>query len=203
MTVFSKLMSLVYLFAEWFIRLLVLNILWMILTVIGLGVFGWLPATLTVIFILKKWLYEKSPNPSIKAYFRVYFKHLFKSQMLNAWIFAFCVIAYMDFYFFFKQSGVWFSLGIGFMLSICLTVAILLIYMLPLYSNPNVSLKVAFRLSLKLAFKHWARTGLTCLGLLLLFGLFYIRVDLLLCFGMSLTLLCMVKTTNTKDARID
>lgn len=195
MNVLSKLMSYVYVFADWFVRLLVLNLLWVVLTVIGLGVFGWLPATLTVIYILKNWLHQKAPVRSVKGYGKIYWTHFKKAQKLNAALLTFGLVAYMDFFFFMNQSAMVASVGIGFLVSVCLAALLLLLYVLPIYSEPEVSLKVALQMGLKIGMQQWGRTILTCAGLLLLVGIYYVRMDILLCFGMSLTLLWVLKTT--------
>ncbi|WP_233096655.1 DUF624 domain-containing protein [Fictibacillus halophilus] len=188
-------MSYVYVFADWFVRLLVLNLLWVVLTVIGLGIFGWLPATLTVIYILKNWLYQKTQVRSIKSYGKVYMVHLKKSQGLNAAFLIFGLVAYMDFFFFVDQSPMIASIGLGFLMSVCLALLVLLLYVLPIYSEPDVGLRFALKLGLSIGMQQWGRTLLTCLGLMLLIGIYYVRIDILLCFGMSLTLLWVLKTT--------
>ena len=191
----SRLMSYVYVFADWFVRLLVLNLLWVVLTVIGLGIFGWLPATLTVIYILKNWLHQKAPVRSIKSYGKVYMVHLKKSQGLNAALLIFGLVAYMDFFFFVNQSPMIASIGLGFLMSVCLALLVLLLYVLPIYSEQDVGLRFALKLGLSIGMQQWGRTLLTCLGLMLLIGIYYVRIDILLCFGMSLTLLWVLKTT--------
>jgi uncharacterized membrane protein YesL len=199
MSVFSKIMSYVYVFADWFIRLLALNLLWIALTVIGIGIFGWLPATLTVIYILKSWLHQKTPVRSVKQYGSLYWKHFKKAQKLNAVLVVFVLVAYMDFFFFVDQSPIVASVGIGFLMSVCLAVLILLLYVLPIYSEPDASLRFALQKGLRLGMQQWGRTAITCMGLLLLIGIYYVRIDILLCFGMSLSLFWIVKVTKAEE----
>ena len=42
--------------AEWISRLFLLNILWVVFTIVGLGIFGFGPATAAMFAIVRKWI---------------------------------------------------------------------------------------------------------------------------------------------------
>lgn len=65
--------------SKWVTNILLLNLLWHVFVVLGLGIFGFFPSTGAVFAIVRKWVYEgKSDFNLFKVFKEYYFKDFFK-----------------------------------------------------------------------------------------------------------------------------
>lgn len=68
-----------YTVAEWIFRFMLLQILWVVFTVLGLGILGFMPATVAVFSIVRRWLMKETDFSIIPNFF-----HFFKSSWKSA-----------------------------------------------------------------------------------------------------------------------
>lgn len=70
-----------YNFGKKAMNLLLLNFLWVIFTLLGLGIFGLLPATTAVFSITRKWARNEEGFPIFKTFWKTYKKEFVQSNL--------------------------------------------------------------------------------------------------------------------------
>ncbi|WHY75046.1 DUF624 domain-containing protein [Fictibacillus enclensis] len=110
---------------EWIVRITYANLLWILFTAAGLGVFGIMPATAALFAVVRKWL-MKEEFP-IGFTFLHYFKKEFKTSNLAGFLLGICgILLYADYHFLLTASGAFriraAALLLLFLFCYCLTV---------------------------------------------------------------------------------
>ena len=79
-------------FGEWIIRLVVLNILWVGVSVVGLGILGIFPATSATFSVLRKWIVENNELKFSSEFLHYYNNNFWKSNGLGYFFLYWLVI---------------------------------------------------------------------------------------------------------------
>ncbi|MFC4386638.1 YesL family protein [Gracilibacillus marinus] len=88
----------VYDFGFWLAKIMVLQIYWVLFTVLGLGIFGIAPATVAVSTIIHGWFTEKKNVALFKEFIAIY-RRSFKKSNLLFWGWAFIgLFLYFDYF---------------------------------------------------------------------------------------------------------
>jgi uncharacterized membrane protein YesL len=88
-----------YSLTEWITKFAYLNILWIGFSLLGLVVFGFLPATVALFTILRKWIMGEYETPVFQTFWTTYKKEFFKGNLLGI-VFVFLAgLVYVDLYF--------------------------------------------------------------------------------------------------------
>jgi uncharacterized membrane protein YesL len=91
-------------YCEWIARITYANLLWILFTAAGLGVFGVMPATASLFAVVRKWL-MKEEFP-LWSTFLHHFKKEFKTSNLAGFLLAVCgILLYTDYHFLSSASG--------------------------------------------------------------------------------------------------
>lgn len=144
-------------FCEGFLKLVYLNVLWFLFSVVGLGLFGIIPATVALCMVQRKWLKEKHVKSIFAEYWKYYKKHFVKSNILAVILVLLGGIIYFDLKFFMEQEGILSQVIsiIIFILSVWFMITIL--YILPIYVTYQLRLlgyiKYAFIIAMLNPFK--------------------------------------------------
>lgn len=80
----------------WFSRLAILNILWFVFTILGLGIFGIFPATVALLSTTRQFIRRNDP-PIFKTFWYYYKKEFIKSNQLGLIIIVTTILFYMHF----------------------------------------------------------------------------------------------------------
>lgn len=80
---------------EWIWRLAYLNLLWFTFTLIGLVVFGFLPATVAMFSVMRKWFMKEPDIPIFSTFIKAYKKEFLK---INGIGFVLALLAYVIFF---------------------------------------------------------------------------------------------------------
>ncbi|WP_077620288.1 YesL family protein [Bacillus sinesaloumensis] len=83
----------------WIFRLSCLNILWIVFTLLGLGIFGLFPATVAVFAVTRKWVMKEEPKLFI-TFWDTYKKEFLKVNLLGYLLLFFGLFLYLDLHFF-------------------------------------------------------------------------------------------------------
>ncbi|WP_194842042.1 YesL family protein [Gracilibacillus salitolerans] len=73
----------IYKFSEWVIRISLLNLLWILFTVIGLGFAGFFPATVAMFTIVRRWVKGNADEQIFKSFLELFKRHFLKANMLG------------------------------------------------------------------------------------------------------------------------
>lgn len=176
-----------YEFSTWVYRLAYLNILWLLFSILGLGIFGIVPATVASFAVSREWIKNKNENNIFFLFWKVYKKELIKSNLLGLTLFFIGFALYLNFEFSMMQTNI-FIFGIirVFFLISFFVYFLTLVFVFPSYVH--FELKV-FQL-LKHSFFIAVARPLETMIILLLFSVIYFTLllipGLIPFFGISL-----------------
>lgn len=83
-------------FTEWFSRLAYLNFLWIGFTIAGLVIFGFIPATVAMFAVLRKWQKGNLNEPVLQTFWSFYRKEFVKSNIVGIVLGIIGYILYLD-----------------------------------------------------------------------------------------------------------
>lgn len=84
-------------FSEWIMRLAYLNLLWMGFTLLGLVLFGFVPATVALFAMIRKWMMGNLDDTSFfRGFWNFYRKEFLKSNGVGLILFIIGYILYVD-----------------------------------------------------------------------------------------------------------
>jgi len=94
----NGLMMRIYQVCEWVMKLSILNLLWILFSVLGLGVFGLAPASIAACSIIQFWLNGKTEIRIFKTFKGLYFQKFVQANKLAWPLFLLGAILYVDFH---------------------------------------------------------------------------------------------------------
>lgn len=97
-----------YSISEWIMRLAYVNVLWIFFTLVGLIALGFVPATVGMFTIVRKWIMGEEDIPIFKTFWQTYRTEFLKSNLLGLCFFLIGFILFFDLRFFQAQSGVFY-----------------------------------------------------------------------------------------------
>ncbi|MCY9069223.1 YesL family protein [Bacillus inaquosorum] len=83
-------------FCEWVMRFAYTNLLWLFFTMIGLGVFGIMPATAALFAVMRKWIQGQDNVPVLQTFWREYKAEFLHSNLIGAVLAVIGLIIYID-----------------------------------------------------------------------------------------------------------
>lgn len=86
----------VYDTGDWLLKIMYLHILWVLFTLLGLGIFGITPATAAMVSVIHKWFEHDHDIPIFKNFFSFYKKRFLKANGLGLLLIAVGVFLYVD-----------------------------------------------------------------------------------------------------------
>lgn len=118
---------------EFISRMAYVNLLWIFFTVLGLGVFGAMPATVSLFAVTRKWVMGEPDVPVFGTFWRTYKREFMKSNFLGIILFAAGYMLYIDLTF--LPAGGFFEV-VRWGLIVCgLLFLIILLYIFPIYAQ--------------------------------------------------------------------
>ncbi len=85
--------------AEFIYKFISLNILWVCFVVVGLGIFGFMPATVALFRVEREWIKGEKEIPLFKNYFTFYKQEFFRANINGAIFVLLFYIIYVNFTF--------------------------------------------------------------------------------------------------------
>src|SRR6185437_12055344 len=139
------------------------NILWIFFTVLGLGIFGFMPATVALFTVTRKWVMGDRDIPLFKTFWTTYRKEFFKSTLFGLVLFVIGYIIYIDLAFS-PTGGLFTLLRAG--LFICgISYVILLLYIFPIYVHYDWKKRLYIKYALLLGISYPHYTFLMVIGI--------------------------------------
>lgn len=176
----------IYYVSEFIMRLAWIQILWIFFSIIGLGLFGVLPATVALFSVIRKWQMNNDVNFKLfKFYWMSFRKEFFKANLLGLILFIIGYLLYIN-YSLVRMTDSSFTLYllIGlFILNILFLV--LLIHIFPIYVHYDLKVVQYLSLSLLIGISFPIHTFVTALGLYGFYRLFLLIPGLIPFFSMS------------------
>lgn len=88
--------KMIYTIADTAYRFIVLNILWLVFFLAGLGVFGFMPATVALFRLVREWLKGANDLPLFRSYFAYYKAEFISSNLLGVLFLILFYIIYVN-----------------------------------------------------------------------------------------------------------
>ena len=148
---------------EWVMWLIYLNILWLLFTMIGLGLFGIFPATVSVFAIIRRLLLKEDISIT-KVFLQTYKQEFFRGNGIGFILVLIAYVLYIDFLFLDQIDGVFFYVFQVGLIIVSLLYFVTLIYLFPAY--------VHFQLKFFQYFKHalWIGIFSPLMNLIMIIG---------------------------------
>ncbi|MEY8751913.1 YesL family protein [Alkalicoccobacillus gibsonii] len=134
-----------YMLAVWISRLAIVNVLWIIFTIFGLGIFGFGPATAAMSSVISRWISSDQSFSVFRHFTNVYRNQFLKTNLIflsSALIGA--VLVYN--YFFIQANNLPFFYSV-ITIVMGMTHLLISITIIPLYINNHVSILELFKTS--------------------------------------------------------
>lgn len=118
---------------EWISRLALLNILWIFFSIVGLGIFGFFPATAAMFSVVRRWSLREMDFSIFLTFWKAYKKEFIKSNILGMILKLIGIVLIIDVYYL-KQASSFIQqlLSVPFLILSILFVCMLL-YVFPMY----------------------------------------------------------------------
>src|SRR5690554_1501231 len=175
--------------AEWVTRLVYVNILWIFFTLLGLVVFGFMPATLAMFNIMTKWLKGRENVKVFSEYWQYYKENFLKINLLGLIIIAVGAVLIIDLEYFSAREG-WFNVIIKYIIYILLFLYILdFIYIFPIAHRYDIKIRYIIKNALFFIFLTPLETLQIILGMISIVIFFRVLPSLLPFLAVSLPVL--------------
>jgi len=161
---------LVYL-AEWISRLAYLNLLWIGFTLLGLGVFGFMPATVSMFAITRQWMRQPNDTPLFRSFWNYYKQEFLKSNATGVILFLIGHVMYFDVFIFEYDESMSMQMLKFVLYILALMYILFVVYFFPVYVQFDMKWYQYFKISALMPFATPLRALLmTFLG----YGVFYL-----------------------------
>lgn len=160
-----KLDGIVMNFCGWIWRFIQLNFYWVIFTIMGLGIFGFMPATVATFYILRKWIQGNLEIPIFST-----FKEVYKTEFINSnkcGVFFLIIFAFLgfDLSILYQMNESYSTLLYIIVYTVLFFVSMAFIYFFPVYVHFDLSTKEYIKNSFVLSLISPFQTLLIIIGL--------------------------------------
>jgi uncharacterized membrane protein YesL len=154
-------------------KMVYVNLLWILFTVLGLGILGIMPATVALFTVTRKWVMGNKDISVFNTFWITYRKEFFKSTLLGVILFVIGSIIYIDLVLL-PTEGLSNLLRLG--IFICaILFAIVLLYIFPVYVHYDRNKRLYMKYALLIGASHPHFTLLMVAGII---GLYYITITI-------------------------
>lgn len=153
-------------FFDWITRIALLNVLWIVFTLLGLGVLGLFPATAATFTIARKWVNGETDIPVVRTFWNNYKKDFVQSNLLGYLLSIVGYILYLDFVFLtVSPSNAVYLLTIPFVL-IAFIFLLTVLYVFPVFVYYDMKLFQVLKSAFFIMLLHPLQTLIMLIGCL-------------------------------------
>ncbi|MGP4038778.1 YesL family protein [Gracilibacillus sp. D59] len=169
---FSGLIGVFYRISHWIYKLAYVNLLWILFTLIGGVLLGFMPATVALFTIMRKWIMGEDAVAVFNMFWNTFRQDFIKSNLLGIVLFGIGYVLYIDLAIL-PDDGVWWSL-LRYGIIVCsILFLIVIFYIFPVYvhyklKNPSY---IKYALLLGIAYPHITIAML--IGVVMLYVILY------------------------------
>src|SRR5690625_6046074 len=125
--------SALYRIMEWISRFAYIQILWLLSTLLGLGLLGFFPATISMLAVMRDWFLGKPDSPIFRTFWSYY-----KKEFIRAYLFGLILVLFISTVainlFFIRMNEHVFSINVV-LSAISLFIIVYILYLLPARSE--------------------------------------------------------------------
>ncbi|WP_071396411.1 YesL family protein [Bacillus tuaregi] len=183
-----------YAATEWITRFAYINLLWIGFTLLGLVVFGFFPATISMFAVIRKWLMGETDIPVFRTFWEYYKAEFFRSNGLGLILVIVGGLIFLDL-FFMRNAGSSFMSIIQIPLYIFMFAVVLtILYLFPVYVHYELKLTQIIKNSFLMMLINPIENIVMIAGIVSMYFVFRFLPGLGFFFGGSLTAALMMAT---------
>lgn len=171
-----------YRVSEWIMRLAYVNMLWVIFTLLGLGVLGIMPATAGMFSVIRKWVLQKDDIKVFPTFWKTYKKEFFKTNLLGIVFFSIGYIFSIELHILRSSDQLMHMTASFVVILLIIFLVIILLYFFPIYVHFNLRIIDYIKWSFIIGIIHPILTIVLIIGLSLIFYAAYSTIPALLIF---------------------
>lgn len=157
-------------FSEWAMKLAYLNLLWILFSILGFGVFGIMPATVATFTITRKWLKQEEDLPIGKTFFSTYKKEFLKSNVIGFILAIIGMVLYVNYqYLDVIKNPIIHIVIVSLILMMSIFYGILILYIVPVYVHFDLKLSQYFKYALMIGIMNIHLTIIMVVSIYLLY----------------------------------
>lgn len=190
-------------YLEWIMKFAYLNILWLGFTLLGVGIFGFFPATMTSFIMLKKFVVEGETEWTVTQFFICFKKMFFRSNRLG--LFCWLILGSLGFNLHLvltSEEPLFIGLRIPILLTIIGTL-FMLVYVFPISVYGKRSMYQTFFSACCFALAFPVQTAKVLVFLILIAGIGFLFPMFLLFFSGSVSMYLVLKNYVLLQAKIE
>ncbi|MBM7570304.1 YesL family protein [Aquibacillus albus] len=133
---------------DWVWKLAYVNLLWLMFTFLGLIVFGFLPATVAMFAVIRKWLMKETDVPIFLTFIQMLKKDFLRINLLGSAFLIVGYILYFNYHYLGSIDGIMHSiLALGWYIG-CFIFAVTFLFIFPVYVHYDLKLSQYFKTAL-------------------------------------------------------
>ncbi|MGP4039595.1 YesL family protein [Gracilibacillus sp. D59] len=136
----TNVMSGFYRLSEWVMRMAILNLLWLLFTLIGGVIFGFGPSTAAMFAIVRKWILGHDDIPVFKTFWHLFKEEFVRANILSSILIVVGYILFLDLRFFLMQDGFIFRILSFVIILLSFIYVITAMYVFPVFVHYNLKL---------------------------------------------------------------
>lgn len=179
------LMKWIYQAGEWIIKLVYVNALWMLFTLCGFIIFGFMPATVGLFTVIRQWILGNDV-PAFQTFRKTFRGELMKSNLVGLIFLAAGYVLRVDLLFLKSSTNLYFHGLLVLMLCLGLLYFITLLNFFPVYVHFNVPFTRYFKYALLIGISQLPSTLMMVIGGIVLFCVYWYISGLIPLFCVSL-----------------
>lgn len=134
-----------YRVAEWVTRFAYVNLLWVAFTVFGLILFGFLPSTVAMFAVVRKWTMGEKDVPIFTLFWKTYKKEFIKANLLGYILLIIGYVLSMEFRVLQTQTAMPYFIASFGVIAQFILYAVVLMYFFPIFVHFNLTAKQYFK----------------------------------------------------------
>ncbi|MBS4207915.1 DUF624 domain-containing protein [Bacillus sp. FJAT-50079] len=122
-----------YEISNWLMKLILLNSLWLLFSLLGIVIFGFFPATSAMFAVTRKWILGDTDIPIFKTFWNTYRSSFLQSNILGSLLLLLGLVLYVDLRFFQSSEHIILSLLNFFIIFAFIIYFAVVLYIFPIY----------------------------------------------------------------------
>ncbi|WP_182200314.1 YesL family protein [Paraliobacillus salinarum] len=189
---------------EWIWKAILLNWYWFAFTILGLGIFGFFPASIALFHVLRKWMRKQTDIPVFKEFKRIYFKEWKQGNKIGFVFYGIAFFLYVDIQIVDQLMTGFLANSLFILLWILFFILLLAVgYFFAIYSHYELSNKVYLKQSFLFALTSLPTTILIILGFSLIGYMIYEKPGLIPFVSAVLPAFWMMRVTLSRFTAIE
>ncbi|MBT2729552.1 YesL family protein [Bacillus sp. ISL-75] len=138
-------MSGLFTLTEWIARFAYVNLLWIGFSVLGLVVFGFCPATVSMFTVIRKWIMGESDIPVFRTFWNAFKKEFLRSNGLGIILVLLAGLIFIDLYYMKIDTSNLLQLSHIPLFLFIFAIIVTVLYIFPVYVHYNVKFVQLFK----------------------------------------------------------